>query len=131
MAPQNTFLDTIIRKFEGQSKYKELCTSSTFISLQQEKKNPFLLWFIYKTIAGSLDSRVAEMRNENRLLVQVFFPFVCYLNHLIMFLNCVNMLDNCVMGNSNINWEDKSCKKALKQFTNKFDLTELIKGPTV
>lgn len=35
------------------------------------------------------------------------------------------------MGNSNINWEDKSGKKALKQFTNTFDLTEVIKGPTV
>ncbi len=35
-----------------------------------------------------------------------------------------------LMGDFNINWEDKSSKKALKQITDRFDLTQLVKGPT-
>ncbi len=35
-----------------------------------------------------------------------------------------------LMGDFNINWEDKCNRKALKQIANTFDLTQLIKGPT-
>ena len=35
-----------------------------------------------------------------------------------------------LMGDFNINNEDKSCRKPLKRITNTFDLTQLVKGPT-
>ena len=35
-----------------------------------------------------------------------------------------------LMGDFNINWEDKCNRRALKQIVNTFDLTQLIKGPT-
>ena len=48
-----------------------------------------------------------------------------------------NMLRECdfgkeviLMGDFNIIYEDKSCRKTLKQVTNTFDLTQLVKGPT-
>jgi len=34
------------------------------------------------------------------------------------------------MGDFNINWEDKSVRKTLKQITDDCDLTQLINGPT-
>ncbi len=34
------------------------------------------------------------------------------------------------MGDFNINWEDKSTRKNLKQITDSFDLKQLISGPT-
>ena len=34
------------------------------------------------------------------------------------------------MGDFNINYEDKSCRKTLKRITNTSDLTQLVKGPT-
>lgn len=48
-----------------------------------------------------------------------------------------NMLANCnfdkeviIMGDFNVNWEDRSVRKKLKQITDRFDLTQVIKGPT-
>ncbi len=35
-----------------------------------------------------------------------------------------------IMGDFNINWEDKSTRKNLKQITNNFDIKQLISGPT-
>ena len=35
-----------------------------------------------------------------------------------------------IMGDFNINWEDKSSRKNLKQITDNFDLMQLISGPT-
>lgn len=35
-----------------------------------------------------------------------------------------------LMGDFNINWENRTNRKALKQVTDKFDLTQLITGPT-
>ena len=34
------------------------------------------------------------------------------------------------MGDFNINYEDKSCRKTLNRITSTFDLTQLVKGPT-
>lgn len=47
-----------------------------------------------------------------------------------MLRECSSKKEVIMMGDFNINWEDKSCKKALKQITNKFDLAQLVKGPT-
>lgn len=48
-----------------------------------------------------------------------------------------NILKECdsgkeiiLMGDFNINWEDKTNRKALKRNTDNFDLTQLISGPT-
>ena len=48
-----------------------------------------------------------------------------------------NMLRECdfgkeviLMGDFNIKYDDKSCRKTLKRITNTFDLTQLVKGPT-
>ena len=35
-----------------------------------------------------------------------------------------------IMGDFNINWEDKPCRKKLKLITDRFDLTQVIRGPT-
>lgn len=35
-----------------------------------------------------------------------------------------------ILGDLNLNYEDKLGKKALNRITNKFDLTQLVKGPT-
>ncbi len=43
---------------------------------------------------------------------------------------CTSGKEVILMGDFNINWEDKSSKKALKQITDRFDLTQLVKGPT-
>ena len=48
-----------------------------------------------------------------------------------------NMLKEChfkkeviIMGDFNVNWEDRSIRKNLKQITDGLDLSQLIKGPT-
>nr|XP_055025620.1 uncharacterized protein LOC129415608 [Misgurnus anguillicaudatus] len=48
-----------------------------------------------------------------------------------------SMLSNCnfdkevmIMGDFNVNWEDRVVRKNLKQITDRFDLTQVIKGPT-
>lgn len=47
------------------------------------------------------------------------------------------MLNECdldkeaiLMGDFNINWEDKRARKTLKQTMTKFDFVQLVKGPT-
>ena len=35
-----------------------------------------------------------------------------------------------VMGDLNLNWEDMSSRKKLKQITDSFNLTQIVKGPT-
>lgn len=35
-----------------------------------------------------------------------------------------------IMGDFNINWEDKPSRKKLKQITDRFDLTQVVRGPT-
>lgn len=43
---------------------------------------------------------------------------------------CLSRKEIILMGGFNINWEDKTNRKALKQITDNFDLTQLISGPT-
>lgn len=38
--------------------------------------------------------------------------------------------ETIILGDTNINWEDTSCRKNLKKITDKFDLVQMIKGPT-
>ena len=43
---------------------------------------------------------------------------------------CSSGQEILVMGDFNVNWEDKGTSKALQRVSNKFDFTQLIKGPT-
>lgn len=47
-----------------------------------------------------------------------------------VFRECTSGKEVILMSDFNINWEHKSSKKALKQITDRFDLTQLVKGPT-
>ena len=43
---------------------------------------------------------------------------------------CSSGQEILIMGDFNINWEEKGTNKALQRIANKFDLTQQIKGPT-
>lgn len=51
--------------------------------------------------------------------------------------NFEKMLKECnldkeviIMGDFNINWEAKTCRKKVKQITDRFDLSQVVRGPT-
>lgn len=43
---------------------------------------------------------------------------------------CQERKELILMGNFNINWENNSDRKKLKDITDKFNLTQLVRGPT-
>ena len=48
----------------------------------------------------------------------------------IMLRKCSAANEIILMGDFNVSWEDKTSNKALEWVSNKFDLRQLIKGPT-
>lgn len=62
------------------------------------------------------------------LLFSSKIPFFDHFNNILKECNFIKEV--ILLGDFNINWDDKCNRSAFKVFTNKFDMTQLIKGPT-